>query len=664
MDVYDVLTRFPGAKRSGAGWQARCPAHDDRTPSLTINEGDDGRILLCCHVGCSLDAILAALSLSVADLFAERQASPLIVAEYSYLDERGTLLYQVVRFQPKGFRQRRPNGADGWAWSLGDVRRVLYRLPELATSLLVHIVEGEKDADRLRSLGLTATCNPNGAGKWRRDYSAQLVTAGIKRVVVFPDSDAPGRAHADAVARSCHAAGLAVQVVELPDLSDKGDVSDFLDRHSEADLLALVAGTAIYTPVMSASADTPRAATTTRHLRLTPASEIAPRPVQWLWTDRIPLGAITLLGGREGVGKTLCAYTLAADLTCGRLSGVFEGIPKAVLVAATEDSWAHVIVPRLLGAGADLTRVYRVDALQAETETALTLPKDVTEMRRKIAEVGAALLVLDPLLSRLDAALDTHVDAQVRQGLEPLSALADASGLAVVGIIHVNKGTSGDVLTSLMGSRAFAAVARAVLVVMKDPDDERVRLLGQAKSNLGRMDLPTLTFQIVGACVAVTDEGDIWTGQLQWLGESDRSIHDAMEASAVTPYDRTATADAGDWLADYLADQGGTADSNDIKTAGKAAGHSKDSLQRARKRLAIGSTQLGYPRRAFWSLPSPPASVDARPGETAATASTAFTASTDEAVGAVGAVDVVGRTLPVMRPLDDPEEGDPDADRL
>ena len=153
-----------------------------------------------------------------------------------------------------------------------------------------------------------------------------------------------------------------------------------------------------------------------------------------------------------------------------------------------------------MAADADLTCVYRVDVVTAEgTGANLSLPRDLLALEHVVREVGAALIVLDPLLSRLDTALDTHKDAEVRIALEPLVTLADRTEAVVFGLIHVNKSSSSDVLTLLMGSRAFTAVARSVLFVMLDPEDESRRLLGQPKNNLGRTDLPTKTFRIVGA---------------------------------------------------------------------------------------------------------------------------------------------------------------------
>ena len=393
-----------------------------------------------------------------------------------------------------------------------------------------------------------------------------------------------------------------------------------------------------------------------RTITLTAASSITVRPVRWLEEDRLALGTLGLLGGREGVGKTIYAYTLTASITRGTLSGIYEGTPRAVIVAATEDSWAHTIVPRLMAAGADLDLVYRVDVTTPEgTDTTLSLPCDLAALERVVGDVHAALILLDPLLSRLDTALDTHKDAEVRLALEPLVRLAEAVDVYVLGIIHVNKGTSTDPLTLLMGSRAFAAVARSVLFVLTDPEDETVRLLGQPKNNLGRDDLPTRSFGIVGEKVADTDEGPVWTGKLEWLGETDRSITEAVDAAASSSGDRTATREAAEWLADYLSDEGTACPSAAIKLEGKKAGHSADALKRARQRLRITCESLGFPRRTYWQLPqSEHARARGDPAPTAQTAPTAPTESggrqrereysspNEYTVGAVSAVGAVG----------------------
>ena len=214
----ELVSRLERVKRSGTGWTARCPAHDDRTPSLSIDEGDDGRLLLKCHAGCATEAVVAALGLTLADLSPDtpgRNGANEIVATYNYRDETGQTIFQVVRYAHKGFKQRRPDGAGGWEWKLGDTRRVLYRLPELRAAIAagttpIYVCEGEKDVEAVRAAGAVATCNPMGAGNWRNEYAEQLTGAGW--VVIIADDDPPGREHARHVAAKLRKAGIETEI--------------------------------------------------------------------------------------------------------------------------------------------------------------------------------------------------------------------------------------------------------------------------------------------------------------------------------------------------------------------------------------------------------------------------------------------------------------------
>jgi putative DNA primase/helicase len=167
-----------------------------------------------------------------------------LVAAYDYRNERGDLLFQVCRFEPKTFRQRRPDGKGGWTWSVKGVRRVPYRLPELLVApadCIVFVVEGEKDADRLASLGLFATCNPGGAGKWQSSFS-QFFQG--RDIVILPDNDDAGRDHAQSIATNLATVAARVRIPELPGLPPKGDVSDWLAAGGSRDELERLSGAA------------------------------------------------------------------------------------------------------------------------------------------------------------------------------------------------------------------------------------------------------------------------------------------------------------------------------------------------------------------------------------------------------------------------------------
>jgi hypothetical protein len=234
--VTEILAKLEKVKQVGPGrWQAKCPAHGDNVPSLTVTTGADGRVLMNCHANCETKAIAAALGLQLRDLFAEESkpqpvSKPTIVAKYPYCDENGEVLFEAVRLQPKSFRQRRPDGKGGWVWNLDGVRIVPYRLPELLEADKqepVFVVEGEKDVETLRQMGLVATTSPMGAGKWSKAEKAAREALRGRSVVVLPDNDKPGRDHALEVAESLRGIATTVRVLQLPGLPEKGDVSDW-----------------------------------------------------------------------------------------------------------------------------------------------------------------------------------------------------------------------------------------------------------------------------------------------------------------------------------------------------------------------------------------------------------------------------------------------------
>ncbi|MGZ9110958.1 MAG: AAA family ATPase [Rhodoplanes sp.] len=269
----------------------------------------------------------------------QSEAQRRIVAAYDYRDETGSLLFQVVRFEPKDFRQRRPDGNGGWAWGVKGVRPVPYRLPELLKrpeGTLVYICEGEKDCDRLAKLGLVATCNVGGASegqksKWRPELNGHFLRA---TVCIIPDNDGPGLAHARQIAASLHGIAATVRIVDLPDLPHKGDVSDWLASGGTRErLIALCEAAAVWKPTADAAEDDGGL------LDWDAGDDDADIPPRgWLLGNAFCRRFLSSLIATGGTGKTAVRTAQALSMATGRsLSGEHVFRRARVLFVSLED---------------------------------------------------------------------------------------------------------------------------------------------------------------------------------------------------------------------------------------------------------------------------------------------------------------------------------------
>lgn len=269
-EIAQILAGERKPQRTSRGFLTTCPTHADRNFSLSISETPEGRLLFHCFAGCAQETLtawfktrgyLSSNGKNGKGHNAQPEApKPRIVATYDYLDAGGKLVFQVVRLEPgkdgkkKDFRQRRPDGS-GWVWNLRGVTRVPYRLPNVLKSKNIFIGEGEKVVHALEALGLTATTNPGGAGKWRPEFNQYFQE---KRVVILPDNDEPGRAHAQDVARNLHGVAESIKVVELPGLPAKGDACDWVAAGGTIEKLqALVEAAPEYKPTAGDNTNTP-----------------------------------------------------------------------------------------------------------------------------------------------------------------------------------------------------------------------------------------------------------------------------------------------------------------------------------------------------------------------------------------------------------------------
>lgn len=257
MNAQQIAKGLGKFNSTAGGFVAPCPAHDDNNPSLSISDGKDGKVLVHCHAGCDQNVVIDALKSRKLWPEAEAKAEApsrgrpkqAIVATYDYADpETGEVKLQVVRYEPKTFRQRRPDGRGGWTWSVPATERILFNLPAVVQNAgkAVCIVEGEKDVLSLAKIGVVATCNPGGAGKWQSNYTDAL--AG-RDVLILPDNDEPGEQHAEIVARALYGRAKSIRIIRLPGLAPKGDVSDWIAAGgTRDDLVHLRLGTDLYHP--------------------------------------------------------------------------------------------------------------------------------------------------------------------------------------------------------------------------------------------------------------------------------------------------------------------------------------------------------------------------------------------------------------------------------
>jgi len=577
MSVEEVLARLQGVKHTGRGWMALCPAHADKNRSLSVRE-ENGRVLLYCFAGCTLEAVLSTLGIEVRELLSDGNSQARIEREYDYLDENAKLLFQVVRYEPKAFKQRRPDGNGGWQWNLNGVRRVLYRLPEVLVEKSLLICEGEKDCEVARALGLVATCNPGGAGKWREEYSEHL---GGKQITIIADADEPGRRHAQQVAASISVKAESSKLLELPGAKD---LTEWVEKGGTRDALLELIRNA---PERKPASEQAQPGAVLRCI-----ADIEKQELLWLWPGRIPLGKLTLLIGDPGLGKSLVTIDIGSRVTRG---SVFpDGAPcesGSVIILSAEDDAADTIRPRLEAASADISRVHVLEAVRVQlsdgslTEKAFSLETDVAHLEAVLrAHPDVRLIVIDPVSAYLGG-VDSHSNAEVRGLLTPLAKLAASYRVSVLCVTHLRK-SAGPAVHRAIASIAFAATARAAWAVAPDPEGEDRKLLVQVKQNLSAS-IGGLAFRIEapsGTATVAWESGAVALPANEVLNVDYREDHSERKA-------------AEEWLRDYLAD--GPAAAGQAIRAAHGVGFSTTTLRRAATSLRVKTRKLGG-RGAGW----------------------------------------------------------------
>lgn len=334
-----------------------------------------------------------------------------------------------------------------------------------------------------------------------------------------------------------------------------------------------------------------------RTVELLRASDLDPMPISWLWESWLAEGKVHILGGAPGTGKTTIGIALAAIVTTGGRWPDDTRCSTAGNVAmwSGEDDPADTLVPRLELAGADLNRVYFIKAVRKGNEKRSFDPAiDMEPLQRKLVEIGdVRLLIIDPIVSAI--AGDSHKNAEVRRGLQPLANLAVATRCALLGITHFSKGTGGrEPVERITGSLAFGAVARVVMVAAKHQEENDVgdskRLLLRAKSNIGPDD-GGFEYQLKQA--ELEKVPGIWASKTVWGATVEGEARDLLAQADAIGQDTkgSALAQAEGFLLGILAK--GPMPSAEIETYAKKVNCSDATIRRAKKTLHIEARKKG-----------------------------------------------------------------------
>ncbi|MDH6283282.1 AAA family ATPase [Prescottella agglutinans] len=332
-----------------------------------------------------------------------------------------------------------------------------------------------------------------------------------------------------------------------------------------------------------------------RRLRVTRGSEVRTKRVLWVMPDWLPCGSLSLLAGREGLGKSTIAAAICAAITRGLLEGELHGTPRNVLYVHTEDSREFTVAPRLLAAGADMDRVFFVDVQTEMTDCGtLILPYDLDEVERVIVEHDIAFVVLDAATSSMSSELSGKDDRAVRQYLEPLAQLAARRDCVVFGLCHFGKRDGADTGKLILGSIAWSQVARSVLSVALDEDSGHL-IVTNTKGNLAPR---TRSMEAAIVTTAVpTDDGEAEVGVLQWLGETTKDARELLQGEDSDGDERDEIKAV---IRGYLVDHGGSAPAADVLKATRAAGLNDTAVKKARKKAGVRTERQGFGKGASW----------------------------------------------------------------
>lgn len=595
-----------------SGWlTAKCPAHDDHSPSLRFKNGDKGSIAFKCHAGCDYRAVVNAVERLVGKAAPAKKTARtsgeswgfLPFQRYAHLKQLNTFFltffYKVgegnhrgrpALFIPYfdedgnicGIKVRKTQSSHDTEW-LHYKKATLYGLPTLK---LLHaragwnldrivICEGESDTQTLVYNGIPAL-GVSGKNGWKQEYAQVGILRDAKEIIVIQEPDAED--FAKKVTESF--ADGKVVTLRLP-VKDPSDLwLQNPDQRAFGEQWELLTTAVLKSPYVLQS-----------------MTDFTMKPIKWLWRDRIARGKLTMWGGSPGCGKSLAALSLVSIVTAEKEfpDGLNENEAMSVLLFASEDDIEDTIKPRLIAAGADERRVHVLkiscSADDAREVRHLAFDRDMRTLARALRENPAIkLVIVDPLASFIGK-IALNKEEEVRSVLEPLQQLAGELDISIVLITHFNKRSDVNALNKILGATAMVGVARATWLFAQDKEAEEEGteryLMVLGKTNISKK-TEGLTYTIEQKDVTETIRE---VPYVVWGEATSISADKALDSfGLIGDVKETKTRKAEKWLAEFLGDE--SKPQADIEAAAEAAGHSMPTLRIAKKHLGVDSKKV------------------------------------------------------------------------
>lgn len=535
LDVARAAGLGNGVKKGGELF-FKAPYRDDRNPSLRIHPakdlwkddpsglGGDAWALAAAIAGISPDEKVTVLAWlrdrgllnASSNGNGNGVTAKKIVAQYQYHDESSNLLCEVVRYQPKDFRQRRPDGNGGWVWNMDGVKRIPYRLPELRRAVDVFVVEGEKDCDNLARSGVTATTMIGGAAASADPERVAEFAAYFhehQHVVILADNDEPGRQHAGRLARGLYGRVASVKLPQLTGLREKGDVSDWLagkDTDAAAEELSRIADNASeWRPdgvEVGAGFQVPE------HWKILDAANLRDwtcTPLRPIVQDLIAHGNFVLVAAQSQTGKTLQMLYVARKILQGGapLYGKLAITPVERAAYFVLEDPDRRIQARMLDTDHEFPQPLEPGRLTFYVAPGFSLNDDsmFNWLETTIKAKAYDVVFLDTY-QRATPGLSSFKDEEQSAILHRLATLTRKLNTTLVVIDHVRKSDSQGRRSSLSiddikGTGGKAQNADVVILMERTPDRSQIKLQAFSKD----FDRP------VGYLLQVAPEGSLDT---------------------------------------------------------------------------------------------------------------------------------------------------------